>query len=419
MLTKFDKFIANIKVKEEKISRDYGDYSAYTQIIKNERIRRNQTLETMAKGICSVSYLSKLENNAIKPSEDYVKALLERVNIDYDDIARDNYESQLMGAVRLYFFDNELEIKKLYDSLYNGLFDARIAMIKCFYLLKQNDFKEFFEMIEQLDEIKNSLVGYQAIVLIFLVSEYYRKVSRYKDCYNYLICLKELNIENYELKMLVNENYMIASLNLLKFSEVQIAYIEYKKNELICCPPLRKLKCGLIEKIARGKNEYNEEELDSVLFFISNIDVNNELYYYICLNHLLCDNYKKVLILLEGKGDLLSNSKFLALYCKTIYQLEKSELYEELTKRIDSVKENMNDLTEVDVHYLTFLKMNMINEESYQNFEFLRYTILPYINSHYNIVYNNDYEKMYVNILMKLSRYKEAANHLLNLVDRT
>ena len=53
MLTKFDKFIASIK--EEKISHVYEDYSAYTQIIKNERIRRNQTLETMAKRICFVS----------------------------------------------------------------------------------------------------------------------------------------------------------------------------------------------------------------------------------------------------------------------------------------------------------------------------------------------------------------------------
>ena len=76
MLSKFDKYVNLIKdTKDEK------DYSIYTQIIKNERIKRNQTLESMAKGICSISYLSKMENNAIKPSEEYVKALLERVDV--------------------------------------------------------------------------------------------------------------------------------------------------------------------------------------------------------------------------------------------------------------------------------------------------------------------------------------------------
>ncbi len=66
----------------------------------------------MAKGICSVSYLSKLENNAIKPSEDYVRALLERVNINYDDIAKNNYDTEILEVVKLYFYGNTEEIKK-------------------------------------------------------------------------------------------------------------------------------------------------------------------------------------------------------------------------------------------------------------------------------------------------------------------
>ena len=70
-------------------------------------------------------------------------------------------------------------------------------------------------------------------------------------------------------------------------------------------------------------------------------------------------------------------------------------------------------------YYLSFLKMTIFGNDSYENFEYLRYTVLPYINTHSHIIYNADYEKKYVDALMRLSRYKEAANHLLNLIDRT
>ena len=417
MLRKFDKFIASIK--EEKISHVYEDYSAYTQIIKNERIRRNQTLETMAKGICSVSYLSKLENNAIKPSEDYVRALLERVNINYDDIAKNNYDTEILEVVKLYFYGNTEEIKKIYDRLYNGLFDARISMIKCFYLLSQNDFEEFFEIIEQIDEIKNSLVGYQTIILVFLVSEYYKKVSRYKESYDYLLCLRELSIDNYELKMLIEENYMISSLHLLKFTEAYRIYINYKMNEMISYPLIKKIRNDLIAKIVIGKSVYDEEELDELLLLSHCVDVDKELCYYICLNHVLNENYHKVIKIMESNKLLYNDGKFLALYGKAIYHLQKEELYKSFCEQVDNIINKGDNLKEVDKYYLSFLKMTIFGNDSYENFEYLRYTVLPYINTHSHIIYNADYEKKYVDALMRLSRYKEAANHLLNLIDRT
>lgn len=405
MLTKFEKFIET--VKEEKISHDYENYAAYTQIIKNERMRRKQTLGELAKGICSISYLCKLENNAIKPSEDYVKALLERVDVNYDEISKKNYDKELLKAVKLYFYQDYEAIESLYNSLSNEHFDSRLAMIKCFYLITKNQFEEFSKIIAQLDDIKNSLIGYQAIILIFLVSEYYIKMSMYKDSYNYLLCLKEIKIDNYELDMMIEEGYIISSFHLKKYPDVYSAYNKYIKKYRLSYPLERKIVIELIMKGINSKNIYDENELNDLLHKTYK---NDEIFYLICLNHILNENYHKVISLLEDNEEKLNNGKFLALYGKALIEEEVVELYNDFLDRYD----NLNNVLDNDNYYLQFIKLRILNDASYELFEYLRYKVLPFINTHYNVLYNSDYEINYVHILMKLSRYKEAANHLLN-----
>lgn len=405
MLTKFEKFIK--LVKEEKISHDYENYAAYTQIIKNERIKRKKTLGELSKGICSISYLCKLENNAIKPSVDYVKALLERVDVNYDEISKNNYDTELLQAIKLYFYHEYEEIKKLYDSLESENFDSRVAMIKCLYLLTINSFEEFREIISELDEIKNSFIGYQAIVLIFLVSEYYMKQAMYKNSYNYLLCLKEIDINQYELKMMIDEGIMISAFHLKKFPDVYNLYSNYIKDDKLYYPLERKLKIELIIKIINGKNCYDENELNDLMLKFKN---EKDIFYYICLNHLVNENLHKVVSLLNENKELLEETRFLAIYGKCIYENSLEEMYEDFLGRVEKI----DDVLENDKYYLSFIKMKLANDTSYELFEFLRYKILPFINKHYHIIYNSDYELTYVNILMKLSRYKEAANHLLN-----
>ncbi|MGB3261223.1 helix-turn-helix domain-containing protein, partial [Paenisporosarcina sp.] len=54
---------------------------------KMSRIQQNMKQVTLAKGICSTSYLSKIENNQTIPSEDVLQLLLERLNLDYEDLS--------------------------------------------------------------------------------------------------------------------------------------------------------------------------------------------------------------------------------------------------------------------------------------------------------------------------------------------
>ena len=53
-------------------------------LIRAERIRQEMKQVVLAKGICTPSYLSKIERNLIVPSEDIVTLLFNRLGIDVD-----------------------------------------------------------------------------------------------------------------------------------------------------------------------------------------------------------------------------------------------------------------------------------------------------------------------------------------------
>lgn len=54
----------------------------YGNLIKVERMRKNMKQSVLARGICSISYLSKIENNQTSPSEEVLELIFERLELD-------------------------------------------------------------------------------------------------------------------------------------------------------------------------------------------------------------------------------------------------------------------------------------------------------------------------------------------------
>ena len=87
MLGNVEKFLEEIKTKGVN-----KKGSIYAQIIKGERIRKHKTLEEVADGICSVSYLCKMENDVLTPPVNFMKTLFEKMELDYESISNDDFE---------------------------------------------------------------------------------------------------------------------------------------------------------------------------------------------------------------------------------------------------------------------------------------------------------------------------------------
>ena len=52
-------------------------------MIRRERLNRNYSQESLCKGICAVSYLSKIEQGQVEAREDIIRALLKRLLVHY------------------------------------------------------------------------------------------------------------------------------------------------------------------------------------------------------------------------------------------------------------------------------------------------------------------------------------------------
>ena len=77
--------ISSLKNKINKRIRvsDYkSDYQEIGSFIKKKRKELNVTQDVISNGICSISYLSKIENNQIIPNKYYVKEIMGKLDVE-------------------------------------------------------------------------------------------------------------------------------------------------------------------------------------------------------------------------------------------------------------------------------------------------------------------------------------------------
>ncbi|MYL49676.1 transcriptional regulator [Halobacillus litoralis] len=86
-------------------------------LIKQHRKFKNLTLEDLASGICSVSYLSKIEHDIISASDDIYRLLGERLNIKLTDI-NEEFDEQIHNALLEWNYAAQMRDFPLMDELY-------------------------------------------------------------------------------------------------------------------------------------------------------------------------------------------------------------------------------------------------------------------------------------------------------------
>lgn len=132
-------------------------------LIKQHRKFKNLTLEELARGICSVSYLSKIEHNTINASDEIYRLLGERLNIKLTDINQefdeDIYKDLLewheaiqyrdLSLMKEYQTKNKESLKNNHNIELTNLYRVILAR----HTLKINDKAIPDEMIKELDNI--------------------------------------------------------------------------------------------------------------------------------------------------------------------------------------------------------------------------------------------------------------------------
>lgn len=164
-------------------------------LIKRERLKHNYSQEGLCRGICVVSYLSKIEQGKVEAGEDIVSALVERLGISYE-----TDKTFLKNAGK--------RIEQLYEKLYEGVLKQEdIAELQqqyerylsSEYMLDVMLFTNFFQDNKEETEISN-------------IQQIEKELSAYIPCMNqrqyelYLYNTCEENPEHLEQLLKLNPN---------------------------------------------------------------------------------------------------------------------------------------------------------------------------------------------------------------------
>jgi transcriptional regulator with XRE-family HTH domain len=408
MITKLRKFADDVA---------RGDYAQrghqYSQVIKAERIKHNMTLEEMAKGICSVSYLCKVENQDIVPAEDYVHSLFERVNIDYKNLVDSEADVELNTIIEAYFLCDFEKVKDYYLSVNWKVNNANVYLSRSFYFLVNKEYDKFKQEIALLDEIKKSLTEEQAILLLFLVCSYYVITHQFHEAYKYTCCLEIINITNPKIRAMSYEQRVFVAYQMRRYPQMLRAFEVLKKEYFISYPSKRQILIELTYQLFRGKDypELSAKAAKRISFeSLSNLcDIDIIYFKYLVL--LAAKEYKMVYEEIK-EYSLSDQARFLALIGYCAYQLRNDEYQNQFLQLIPQVTYNTDDT--IHHKFIKFLEIKFTATKTYDLLEYLKYDVIPYSYNYLHKFYNQIYQEEYIDILCKLSRYKEAVYYMIN-----
>lgn len=157
----------------------------FGHVIKLERIRRKMKQITLAQGICTPSYLSKIENNSIVPSQEVVDLLLNRLDLAINQNKNLDDESYLKHIREIYFNavmnkDREQTAKALKDInneqyLFkdSSNFYTYQLMVLRLTLIVQDVSNDTSELIMALSELSGNFNDYQMFLFNSCLGSFY------------------------------------------------------------------------------------------------------------------------------------------------------------------------------------------------------------------------------------------------------
>lgn len=123
--------------------------------IRYRRERLSMTLEQVSSNICSLSYLSKLENGQLEANQYYLEEICRKLKLDEDEIDKllsaDKY---LIETITAFLEGNYSRVKELYESI-TSFYNYKSKIAQFIYYISSCDYVEAANLIREL----NGLIG--------------------------------------------------------------------------------------------------------------------------------------------------------------------------------------------------------------------------------------------------------------------
>lgn len=309
-------------------------------ILKHHRCDMNLTLEEVADGICSVSYLSKVEHSQIVPSKKILPNLIEKLKVEEIDL----FEEETTKWVEKVMTEELVPLEILKQSINKN--DYRSKLIKyAFEVLNNKDYIKAKKYYIDLTTYFSHFSEEEMCFFIFLLIKVSYNSERYADV---ITLSKELDYFDKNKQVIIQSNYY----HLKSIYKLGIDVENDKfQDELI----EKLIDYNEIERLINVRNYYlayqakslNTKQLEDKISIIKNIEETNKNYALFSHHYFKNMNHFTALKYIRNIKD--ESCYFYTMYIITLHQTKKED---ELLKVLKNPPLNLKKSYEVVRQYL-------------------------------------------------------------------
>lgn len=397
------------KINEKK---NAEDSSFITSLIRKLRIEKHLTIADLSKDICSISYLSKLENGLIETNHQTMALLFDRLGVDYNSFKIDNEKLDLHKTIYFYMNEDEKNLSSLFEIAKNNELNIDSSLIKVFYYLLKREFNNALDEITAIEPIKETLNHNESTIYLFLLAEYHHLISDYNSCYDYLKLLELIDISDTYLNLLIIELRIKTGLNLSNLVLLTESLNEFDNKNISIFPRKRRIEIDLISlymkvyeypnQVLNTLNEYEIHALteeEKIIFYYYKTIIKTKL---VDIKYLYDDLMKH--------RDYFKYGKIYSLFGYLVYLLEEERGYQELIEMSSEYDFDLMDT--VDQKFVCFVLMIAAKIDDHDLLFYLKEDIITPKNTEYHFLYDDCYRSVYIKLLESFSKYKEAYVYL-------
>ncbi len=400
--------LKNKVYKRIELDKHKDDYTDVGNFIKETRKELNLTQDEISEGICSISYLSKIENNQIVPNQFYIREIMEKLKVDqtvYQNSLKD--KEYLERVIKAFYFMDDKEMIVVYEEIKGIDHNVLINLCKLGYTVyfNESDDNQFVMMLEHLIANMND---YEVKAYLYFSAIYFITMRKYKVALELVLLNEELNKPSdfldalfCELSYNIKQRLMIVNCATDDYKHAMASFNKHHNIKRTILLVINKSHYLLRENPKRALKLVNT--LKPNLIFGHTM----EFYYF---------TFAKIMYQLKRNNDAILALKHITQ--ESSFYLRKMVLLLRICIEEDDV-ESINDIKQVIEGYKpTKHEMNskvfyhyLVQENRQAQKEYLRDIAIPFS------IQIQDYEKLHVytndvmDICIETSRYKEAMQY--------
>ncbi len=400
-------------MKRKKSFDDVLKQKHLVEMLKAKRIEQGKNLEEVCVGICSVSYLSRIENNQVRLQEPYLSMLFERLDIRYDELLENRNQKVFVELLEKYFLGEYTDFynKTIELISLNIYLEVERRLIYLFDSVIKKNYGDAFNLIQELELMINILTEEQLNFYIYVISLYYFNTNQINQAHKQI---KMVNLDVMEHDIIY---WAIKELKLSIWFKVgyNTKYVEekmlFEKNAPM--QYFNKIMYKHEFKMAVLDSKFDiDKSLSDIEYILKKYGENNDevvenYYYHLGLIYLLDENYNELLKNLT-KGP--ESSRIMQVLIMGLIKTSNNENAQTIEKvnsygfsKYDEINKNL-------LKYLDYKKNNIPLSRLHNFLKLYVFALLKYSFDEYL------YQFVIVelcSISLKCSKYKEACNLLL------